>query len=157
MFINESNDMKGRLHFQLENRDGQVVGAFSANNSIVLAGRDLVAKRFVGQTMDPVVALAVGTGGAAVTGSDEKLGAELFRKLLKPFDAASDLQATPQDRVKLLVSTELDFTEGNGVLTEAGLFNTDTAESGVMYNRVTFPAVTKTEDFKLTLVWEVLF
>lgn len=158
MFINESNDLKGRLHFRLEDRDGRVVEAFSANNSIVFAGRDLVAKRFVGQAMEPVKTLAVGIDSTAVMGDNAGLGKEIFRKKLREFDAASDLSATPEGRVKLLVSTELDFAEGNGPLTEAGLFNSETDDpTSVMYNRVTFPAVNKTADFKLTLVWEILF
>ena len=47
------------------------------------------------------------------------------------------------------------FGEANGALTEAGLFNA--AAAGVMYNRVVFPPINKTADFKLTLIWEIIF
>ena len=41
----------------------------------------------------------------------------------------------------------------NAELREAGLFT----EDGVMYNRVTFDTITKSDQFKLTLVWEITF
>ena len=48
---------------------------------------------------------------------------------------------------------ELAEDDSNDVLKEAGLFTDD----NVMYNRVTFGAITKTTQFKLTLVWEITF
>ena len=50
-----------------------------------------------------------------------------------------------------------DFGDANGAepFREAGIF---TAENGgVMYNRVVFDAVTKTDAFKLTLLWDIVF
>ena len=40
-------------------------------------------------------------------------------------------------------------------LREAGVFNA--ATGGVMYNRVVFQDVTKTDAFKLTLLWDIVF
>jgi hypothetical protein len=60
-------------------------------------------------------------------------------------------------RVKVAVSAEYDFGEGNGAqpLTEAAIFTALTA--GTMYNRVVFDPVTKSSAFKLSLLWEILF
>lgn len=60
-------------------------------------------------------------------------------------------------RVKVTLKTVFDFNEANGPepLREAGIFNALTA--GVMYNRVVFDAVTKTNAFKLTLIWDITF
>jgi hypothetical protein len=61
---------------------------------------------------------------------------------------------------------ELDFQEpppnaddSPHLLTEAGLFTSDDPAdaTGVMYNRVVFPVISKTTDFKLTLIWEIIF
>lgn len=127
----------------------------AANNSIVLTGRDLVALRFIGQG-NPVSHVAVGTGAAPTDpGATANLGTELFRKAINPINLATDLTTTNDGKRKVVLSTDLDFNEANGALTEAGLFNA--ASNGVMYNRVVFPPVNKTLDFKLTLIWEITF
>ena len=79
----------------------------------------------------------------------------MFRKDIIPIVPTEHLIDTEDGKKKVFISAELDFTEGNGALTEAGLFNSDT--NGVMYNRVVFAPVNKTEDFKLVLVWEIVF
>jgi hypothetical protein len=60
-------------------------------------------------------------------------------------------------RVRTRLTAEFDFDEANGndPLREAGVFNQ--AEDGVMYNRVVFDPVTKTDAFKLTLIWDIVF
>lgn len=157
MKIHEAIDMKGRLTLRLHDRRGSLVKEIAADNDIVMTGRDLVAKLFAKVSIDPISHIAVGTGATAVDpAGDAKLGSELFRKAITPVDPAKDI--TPVDKkVRVIISTELDFAEGNGALTEAGMFNSADASGGVMYNRVVFPPVNKTADFKLTLVWEILF
>jgi len=155
MKTTEAIDMKGRIALELYDRQGRMHYRQEANNSIVLSGRDLVAKQFLGISTDPISHIAVGTGSDKVAPADIALGTELFRKQLKPVDASLHLTNTDDNRRKVLLSAELDFAEGNGPLTEAALFNADSA--GVMYNRVVFPTVNKTGDFKLTLIWEIIF
>ena len=48
---------------------------------------------------------------------------------------------------------ELGENDCNDQLREAGLFTPD----NVMYNRVVFDTITKSSQFKLTLVWEIDF
>jgi hypothetical protein len=157
MKIKEAFDMKGHLTLKLHNRQGELVCELDADNDIVLTGRDLVAKLFANINITPISHIAVGTGTAPVDpAADTKLQSESFRKAITPIDPAKDI--TPaENKVRVVVSAELDFTEGNGALTEAAMFNSDAPASGVMYNRVVFPPVNKTSDFKLTLVWEILF
>ena len=157
MKVNEAFDMKGRLTLRLHDRRGGLVCEKGADNDIVLSGRDLVAKLFANVSIDPISHMAVGTGTTPVNpATDQKLVAELFRKAIIPIDPAKDI--TPVDaKVRVVLSAELDFAEGNGALTEAAMFNGDDPGTSVMYNRVVFPPVNKTADFKLTLVWEILF
>ena len=149
--------MKGRLSLWLHDRRGNLVFETAADNDIVLSGRDLVAKLFAKVSIDPISHIAVGTGTTPVDpATDQKLESELFRKAIIPIDPAKDI--TPVDnKVRVIVSAELDFAEGNGAITEAAMFNGEDPGSSVMYNRVVFPPVNKTADFKLTLVWEILF
>jgi hypothetical protein len=59
-------------------------------------------------------------------------------------------------RVRVSLKALFDFGEANGaVLREAGIFTAPAG--GVMYNRVTFDAVTKTNAFQLTLLWDIVF
>lgn len=157
MKISEAFDMKGRLTLRLHDRKGALIREIAADNDIVMTGRDLVAKLFANVSIDPISHIAVGKGATAVDPAvDQKLEAELFRKEITPIDPAKDI--TPVDKkVRVIVSTELDFAEGNGALTEAAMFNGADPGASVMYNRVVFPPVNKTADFKLTLVWEILF
>lgn len=156
MKLNDFIDMKGRLRIRMEDRSGAVALEMEADNDIVLTGRDLVARLFINEAIDPISHLAVGIGNEEVNPeSDEQLNDELFRKEIMPIDPTIHLTDTEDGKKKVFVSAELDFTEGNGALTEAGLFNSET--NGVMYNRVVFAPVNKTEDFKLVLVWEIVF
>jgi hypothetical protein len=152
----ESIDMKGRLTLQKRNIHNDLLEAIAVNNSIVLSGRDLVAKLFIDEPIAPISHIEVGTGTAVVNpDSDTQLQTPLFRKAIAPIDPTQNLVTTDEGRKKVTLTAELDFNEANGALTEAGLFNA--ATGGVMYNRVVFPTINKTSDFKLTLLWEILF
>jgi hypothetical protein len=156
MKLTESIDPQGVLRVQMRGLDGALVEEFMARNSIVLTGRDMVAKQFAGQAIGPVSHMAIGTGSAPTDpNATNALGTELFRKTLNPINPALHITTTSDNKKKVTLSCDLDFNQGNGALTEAGLFNA--ASGGVMYNRVVFPAVNKTAAFKLTLIWEITF
>ncbi|MFQ4135467.1 hypothetical protein PGN35_004035 [Nodosilinea sp. PGN35] len=184
MYLTDSLAMKGRLHIQRFDRAGQLINVVAANNAIVFTGRNLVAQLFAGvQGVAPITHLAVGTGDTAVQAdTDTTLSKEVLRKPLKAFDAARDLTSsvlmlpTPSaanpaqpetsyksSRIRFSADLELndlDPASNSGqpyILKEAGLFNAAGLNTGVMYNRVVFPGIPKTNDFKLTLVWEILF
>ncbi|MFK8184556.1 MAG: hypothetical protein AB8B99_14375 [Phormidesmis sp.] len=170
MKYSDALDMRGRLSLHAFDRAGNPIGTTQANNSIVYTGRDLVAQLFLSEKIDPVRYIAVGTGNKTVEPDvDTQLQNEIFRKKLKKVDITKDVmdintgtKAAPHTNRKIILSADLDFsepaTQPNGNphnLTEAGLFNAESG--GIMYNRVQFPSISKTEDFKLTLVWEIIF
>ncbi|MEB3295794.1 MAG: hypothetical protein VKJ24_21800 [Synechococcales bacterium] len=163
--MQEQIDMRGEMMLYLSDRQGNIIHRQSNKNRIVKTGRRLVAELFAGVTGTPpakVTHMGIGTGEAAAT--DEQA------QLVAPREPRKAI-ATPQyeefnepvtgggviRRIKVKLSTEFDFNEGNGnePLREAGIFNA--ATGGVMYNRVTFQPVTKTDAFKLTLLWEIIF
>jgi hypothetical protein len=155
-------DMQGRLTIHISDAAGRIVEKVVAPNSIVLTGRDLVAKMFINEKIDPVSHLAVGTNNTAVDPPNDKaLGAEVARAPLKQILADQALTTVSSDdgkdkRKKITLTAELNLDQGNATLTEAGLFNA--AKDGVMYNRIVFPGpIQKTKDFKLTFIWELTF
>jgi hypothetical protein len=135
--MNEVMNMQGHLTLQLTDNEGRVVHHQQRHNRIVTSGRELVAQLFTGVSSGtppaPISHMAVGTSKAdPVTGGAVR-------------------------RVRVRLQTVFDFDDANGTepLREAGIFNAATA--GRMYNRVTFADVTKTNAFKLTLIWEITF
>jgi hypothetical protein len=172
----DSLDMQGRLTIHTFDPTGQLIHTTRNRNAIVYSGRDLVAKLFVKEKIDPIEYIAVGTGDKLIDLNDKTLQKEIFRKKLKEFDFSKDIGDIPievedsasqkkvtQTRRRIMLSADLEFNEPDPAknsgqpyeLREAGLFNAK--EGGVMYNRVVFPNISKTEAFKLTLVWEIIF
>jgi len=158
MKTSEALDMQGCLTLQLCDAAGRMIHRQSAPNHIVLSGRDLVARMFVLGDLKPISHLAVGKGIQAVTASDTKLATEIARVPIKPLQLDRDLlEISTEDgkdkRKKVVIHAELGYAQGNETLTEAALFN----QNGIMYNRIVFAPVQKTQDFVLTLIWEITF
>lgn len=154
-------DMSGRLRIVLHDAAGRVVLERRQANRIVSDGRLLVAEMFAGQTGGPprlpVSAIAVGEGNAEPQDSDKALKAQRgSRKAISNVKYSPFTEPGGASRVSVQLTSRLDFNEANDPsipLREAGLFNAD----GVLYSRVVFKDVTKTDTFQLTLFWEIVF
>lgn len=159
--MNEVMDMRGSVTLLLTDREGAVVFERRQHNRIVKTGRDLVAKLFAGapgQTQPTrVTHMGVGTDGTDPTDDQTALLKERPpRKVIEEVAFAEFVDAGVK-RVRVTLRAVFDFEEANGAepLREAAVFNA--AAAGVMYNRVTFKDVTKTNAFKLTLLWDITF
>jgi hypothetical protein len=109
--------------------------------------------------------MAIGTSATPPADDQTALGAE--RPPRKPIasltysdidDPVPGQPGVTIKRVKASLTAVYDFGEGNDATTplrEAAIFTADTA--GVMYNRVVFEPVTKTNAFQLTLLWDITF
>jgi hypothetical protein len=166
--MNETNEMRGQLTLRVSDRDGRVVREQPCQNRIVTSGRQLVAQLFggveSGTPPTPVTHMAVGIGSDTPQDDDGALQDQRGNR--KEIGAVQYIRfADPNSngvmRVRSTLTAEFGYDEANGQgadldpLREAGMFNA--ATDGVMYNRVVFPAVTKTDAFKLTLIWDVVF
>lgn len=163
--MRESNDMRGSLTVQITNRQGTLVYAAQHKNRIVTSGRSLVAQLFGGIAggVPPgqVTHMAVGTDATPPGDADAALKAERApRRAISSVDYSEITEGSGGNEVKRVrarLTAIFDFGDANGAepLREAGIF---TAESGgILYNRVVFEPVTKTDAFKLTLLWDVVF
>lgn len=163
--MREHMDMTGQLRIALTDRSGALVYENVHKNLIVKSGRQLVAQLFGGvQAGTPpsrVTHMGVGTGSTAAI--DDQLDLVAPRLPRNPItsvvynDVTDASGGTPVKRIKVSLQTVFDFGEANGTtqLREAGIFTA--ATGGVMYNRVVFDGVTKSDTFKLTLLWDILF
>jgi hypothetical protein len=158
----ETNEMRGRLTLWLTDRDGRRIGEQRRANRIVATGRQLVAQLFAGVAAGApptkVGFMAVGTDPTAPADGQAGLVAEVSPR--KPIAGVTYTTFTDTDgtqRVKVSLNALFDFGDANSAkpLREAGIFTANAA--GTMYNRVTFDAVTKTNAFQLTLLWDVVF
>jgi hypothetical protein len=164
--MKENLDMRGHLTLRLIDRQGQVIREQQQHNRIVRTGRLMVAQMFGGVTSGtlPTQVTHIGIGTDATASADNQTGLVAERSPRKPISTPvySDFTETLSGgeqvvRIKVAVSAEYDFGEGNGAqpLTEAAIFTALTG--GTMYNRVVFDPVTKSNAFKLSLLWEILF
>ena len=125
------------------------------HNLAVNAGLDLIRDFMYGDAVSGLNRFAIGTGTTAEDPADTQLQNEVFRD-----------QFTKVDKIDqgLEIQYYLSSTSANGnIISEAGLFGngaTDTANSGTLYARVTFPGEEKTSaeawTFRWTLTWEVV-
>lgn len=162
-------EMKGKLTIQKKSSDGEIIDIIQANNTIVETGRDLVAKLFLGEAISKIGYVGVGTGEGDTDLSDSKLKQEVYRVPIKVIQNLQEKLTIKDNKAHVTIKAELPDTVNKPdnadenwkdqpwELREAGLFNQQGINQGVMYNRVTFPTITKTNNFSLTLVWEIIF
>jgi hypothetical protein len=160
-------EMRGRLTLCLSDRDGQIVHHQVRGNRIVASGRRLVAQLFGGVSSGtppvPVSHVAVGTNATAPSDDDDALRAQrgapnpITEVTYTPFDEPVPGGSDVVKRTRASVTAVFDFGDANGSapLREAGLLTA--ATGGVLYNRVVFQPVTKTDAFKLTVLWDIVF
>jgi hypothetical protein len=163
--MRESNEMRGALTMQVTDRQGLLVYEMRQKNRIVTSGRSLVAQLFAGVAggvpPSQVTHMGVGTNAMAPGDGDGALKAERApRRAISSVDYSEISEGTGADEVKRVrarLTAVFDFGDANGTepLREAGIFTAETG--GVMYNRVVFEPVTKTDAFKLTLLWDIVF
>jgi hypothetical protein len=163
--MRETIEMRGAVTLLLTDRSGAVIQEAYHKNRIVTSGRSLVAQRFAGQAGGPppsqVTHMALGTDATDPSDADTALKAERApRKEISAVDyseVSEGAGAAELKRVRARLTAVFDFGDANGAapLREAGIFTADTG--GVMYNRVVFEPVTKTDAFKLTLLWDIVF
>jgi hypothetical protein len=158
----------GTLSLLLLDRAGHVAHESRHKNRIVRTGRQLVAQLFggvaAGTPPTQVSHMALGTDGTAPADAQTGLLAErdprkpIAEVVYSDFDEAQPGGGTVR-RVRASLRAVFDFNEANGPepLREAGIFTSGAAGGGIMYNRVVFDPVTKTNAFQLTLLWEITF
>jgi hypothetical protein len=156
MSLHEDLNIAGRLRLQLREPGGALLEERTARNSIATSGRDLVARLFnyklADGPLERVTRIGVGTGDRPFNAQDTGLAD------LKGFVEITGVEQDVVEkdgvqRQRLRLTGELLEKQFNFPLREAGLFTSEK----VMYNRVVFDTISKTEQFRLTLVWEILF
>ena len=96
--------------------------------------------------------MAIGTVTTTLTAGDTQLGGELDRNTLTSFT-----QGAAADDNKVVYIGDWAAGDGTGAITEAGIFNSHTADSGTMLCAQTFSVINKGASDTLQITWTVTF
>ncbi|MGE0824805.1 MAG: hypothetical protein AB7P18_22135 [Candidatus Binatia bacterium] len=158
--------MRAKLRLELRTTNGQMVAEREGYNSVMRSGAELLARLFSGQGV-AISHMGVGISDAPETDAFATTTLSNDTPGLQPLSGGTEVaippeafQIDPPDEtkrsVRVRVRATLPAIAAVGVVREAGLLSRD-GEVTVLYNRVTFPPVTKADDHELTMFWEVSF
>lgn len=160
MAILEHHGLGGRLTMILCDRSGRVLERRRANNIITTEGKMLLAKYLGGIVFgEPKLAIAVGGNGDEHDESYTRLKDEDAKLAEEPAGKPVIRIEDGTRRVVATVTATLPATGEDLIqeLKEAGIIITPPDGDPVLYNRTTFPVVTRTGNMQMTLTWELLF
>jgi hypothetical protein len=143
--IKDTFKAKGRLSIVLTDSDGNVKDTRQVDNLVVNTGLDFIASRMKDTTLDAMSHMALGSGTTAAAGGDTALESQLGSR------EALDTTTVTANAIEYVSSFEAG--EGTGAVTEAGIFNADTA--GTMLCRTVFDVVNKGADDSLAITWTI--
>jgi len=147
--IRETLAATGKLNIVLTNKHGAVKETREVPNVVVTVGKTWIAARMTDTGRpDDMSHMSVGTTATAAAVTQTTLVAENGRQGLTGGEGA------PAASTIVYTATFAAGT-GTGALVEAGVFNSATANGGVMLCRTVFAAVNKGADDSVTITWTV--
>lgn len=144
--ITEAIKLKGDLEIQLYDENKNLKDQRCIKNLVVAAGKAYIASRMEANTSAVMSHMAVGGGNTTPAISDTTLVAEIDRKVLDSISRSSNV---------LTYVTTYNAGEGTGALTEAGIFNNASANTGDLLCRTTFSVVNKGASDIVVITWNV--
>lgn len=145
--MNEQVNPSGQVSIEIYSPDGKLKDKVNIPNLVVQTGRNYIASRMNDTAQTTVMShMAVGSGSTAATLGDTVLGTELTRVALDSDNTV--------DNVITYVATYAPGV-GTGAITEAGIFNDATANTGDLLCRTTFLVVNKAIDDSMVITWTV--
>lgn len=143
--IKESIKLRGDLDVVVYGADGQIKEKRELRNLIVDAGLNYICSRMKDTTLGAISHMGLGSGTTAADAADTDLGALVGAR------EALDSTTVVSNTITYVASFEAG--DATGALTEAGLFNADTA--GTMLCRTVFPVVNKQASDTMSITWTI--
>lgn len=144
--IQDSLKIKGKLSVEHFDENQNLIDQRNVNNLVVATGKNYIASRMTSNANVIMSHMSVGGGNVAATTSDTLLVGEMARVVLD--------STTVTNNVITYVATFPAGT-GTGSLTEAGIFNSPSANSGAMLCRTRFDVVNKGAADVIVITWNV--
>jgi hypothetical protein len=153
----EHTSIQGLLTLELRDADGALVERRQVRNLITAGGKVLLARLLGGKTSGAVtIAIAVGRNNDPADVKQTKLGD-------KAAEAAADMNEPVVEADRVRANVRATIPQGGDPtvvlpLTEAGILVRVGADpAGVLFNRVTFPVISKGSTMSLLLSWDLTF
>lgn len=140
--MKEDLEIVGNVELTLIKSSGDTT-AIKVKNLIVTTGKNWITSRIIGSVSTPMSNMAIGSGASIQTVTNTELQNESSRVMLTT------------NSLNNYITYFATFPPGAGVgeITEAGIFNS--AISGIMLCRTTFPAINKDVQDTLTITWTI--
>lgn len=147
----EDLSIQGQVHIYLHGPDGKLKDERFVSNVVTSNGKVWLSSYLAGQTTSNMVEMAIGTSSVAVTAADSLLGNEVSNpRVVGTLTSSNNMwQNTATFGQNNPSSTNTT------PITEGGIFNHFTNNTGSMYTHATWAAVNKAPADTLTVVWQV--
>jgi len=143
--FNDGLKLKGRVGIVVKDKDGNVKEKRQETNLVVSAGLDYIASRMKDATATAMTHMALGTGTSAAAAGDTALGTQAGSREI--------LDATTVTNNTIKYEAAFEAGDVTGAITEAGVFNADTA--GTMLCRVVFSPVNLSVTDSISVDWTI--
>ena len=140
--------MTGKLDIVIYDADGNIKEQREVPNIVTTAGKTFIASRMAGTASAVMGWMEVGTSSTAAAVGDTAL----LLPVASSRTALSVSGGTPSSNTVQYACTFPAGT-GTGALTEAGIFNANTA--GTMLSRTTYSVINKGSGDEMTITWVI--
>ena len=135
----------GKLTITLLDENGNLKDSRNINNIVVLTGKTWIIDRMYNGTATVMSHMAVGTSANDLSDANTMLASEIGRTTI----TSTKLSNTMTYNATFAPGT------GTGILIEAGIFNSGTANAGTMLSRTVFSAINKLAADTLLVEWKI--
>lgn len=142
----ESISLKGNLKIVVLDENKNIKDVRKVKNIVVAVGKNYISQRMTSNTTAIMSHMAIGSGNVTPTTSDTLLLNEVVRVVL-------DSSAVTNNTITYVATYAAGV--GTGTITEAGIFNSPTANTGAMLCRTNFNAVNKAALDVIVITWNV--
>jgi len=151
--MNTSLNLVGHGRAVLLDEVGRIKALREFDNVFTDVGDAHVADQMASTPGEDVISdMSIGTVTTTLTAGDTQLGGEDDRNTLTSFT-----QGAGGDDNKVVYIGDWAAGDGTGAITEAGIFNSHTADSGTMLCAQTFSVINKGAADTLQITWTVTF
>lgn len=144
MNLQENMKVTGKLCIVVRDSEGKIKQSLSVPNIVVTNGKNYIASRMTDNSFTIMSHMAIGTGNSTPVVGDSSLGVETGRVVLSSFTSSSN---------QVTATATFPAGTGTGAITEAGIFNS--AISGTMLCRTSFPVVNKAAGDSIAITWVI--
>ncbi len=153
MTLKEQHGLAGRLRIVVTDPQGRMVAERQVDNLITDAGRQLLARMFAGAVQASELRIALGTNAAALGADQATITTVADAKASVVVD---DPVRDGRALARVVATVPASNNPNPQAIQEAGIVIV-LPDRQVVYNRVTFPVISRAGNLEMTFSWELSF